>query len=163
MKSVLFISLILLTSCISRQADYSDVQIETFKKNIMNNKDINSYEDYSLYVINGEAPCDILPYALRMKDVYPDAYYNLFYAFLKIDNKGEYSIHNLLKLQKPEQDLLVHYLEEGARKESSLCLGVLIELYKNEIYFEKNTKKLDSLEFVADSLSKDFVENPKFE
>lgn len=159
MKSVLFISLILLSSCISRNPDYSDAQIETFKKSIMNNKDINSYKDYSEYVSGYE----ILPYALIMKDVYPDAYHDIFYAFLKIDNKGEFEIHNLLKLQKPEQDLLVNYLEEGAKKKSRPCVYMLIELYKNEIYFEKNTKKLDSLEFVADSLSKDFVENPKFE
>jgi hypothetical protein len=163
MKSVLFISLILLTSCISRNPDYSDAQIETFKKSIMNNKDINSYKDYSEYVFNKKSGYEILPYALKIKEIYPDAYLDLFYGYLSVNNKEENDARNILKLQKPEQDLLVHYLEEGAKKKSSLCLDVLIELYKNEIYFEKNTKKLDSLEFVADSLSKDFVENPKVE
>jgi hypothetical protein len=162
MKSVLFISLILLSSCISRHPDYSDLQIETFKTSIINNKDIHSYKDYSEYIINGESAYDILPYALRMKEVYPDGYCSFFRGFLKVNNKGEYDIHSILKLQKPEQDLLIFYLEEGAKKGSILCIDELIELYEQEIYFKKNTKKLDSLRFVADSLTTDSLENPKF-
>lgn len=163
MKNLLLISLILLSSCDLRHPEYSDLQIETFKTSIMNNKDIHSYKDYSEYVFNEESGYEILPYAFRMKEVYPDAYLDLFYGFLKVNNKGINDAHNILKLQKPEQDLLIFYLEEGAKKKSGLCIDILIDFYEKGIYFKKSTQKLDSLRFVSDSLTTDSIENPKFE
>ena len=80
-----------------------------------------------------------------MKDVYPVAYFDFFQEFLSINNNGKYNAKDILKLSKPEQNLLIYYLEQGAKKKDYSCIDVLAKFYEEGIYFEKNLKKSDSL------------------
>ena len=141
-----------LTSCNLREVNYSDDEINSVKLNIIKDKDTMSYDDYMVYMgHNGLDPllrCEMIPYALKMKDSYPEAYYIFFIEFLKLNNNGKFNAHDILKLSKPEQNLLIYYLKEGAKKENFNCLDALASFYEEGIYYEKNLKKADSLRSV---------------
>lgn len=139
-----------LTSCNLREINYSDDEIKLMKQNIVNHKDTISYADYHLYLGNNSDfdsiyQNELLAYSLKIKEVYPNAYYDIFSNFLRINNDGNFNPNDILKLAKPEQDLLVYYLEEGAKKEQYYCIDVLAKFYEEGIYFDKNLKKSDSL------------------
>lgn len=144
------ISFFVLTSCNLREINYSDDEIKLMKRNIVNHKDTISYADYDLYISNNNDfdsiyQNELLAYSLKIKEVYPNAYYDIFSNFLRINNDGKFSPNDILKLAKPEQDLLIYYLEEGAKKKQEYCVDVLAKFYEEGIYFDKNLKKSDSL------------------
>jgi hypothetical protein len=88
----------------------------------------------------------MLPYSLKMMDVKnSDSEFDFFQLFLRAKFKGKYNPNDLTKLAKPEQDLLIYYLEQGSTKESSYCMSVLIDYYRKGIYYKKDEKKADSL------------------
>ncbi len=143
------ISFFVLVSCNLRDPNYSDDEINSIKLNIIKKKDTISYNDYMVYMghngLDDLLDCEIMPYALKMKDSYPYAYYDVFVCFLKLNNDGKFNEDDILKLSKPEQDLLIYYLQEGAKKEDFNCLTTLASFYEEGIYYEKNLKKADSL------------------
>jgi hypothetical protein len=77
-----------------------------------------------------------------------DSYFSFFNTFLRVKFNRE-NPKDIIKLAKPEQDLLIFYLNEGSKKESIYCKSVIIELYEKGIYYKKNKSKADSLFFVA--------------
>ena len=144
------ISFFVLTSCNLREINYSAEELNSIKLDIMKNKDLMSYSDYNMYLWNSSDSdsilrSDLLPYSLKMKEVDPIGYYDFFHQFLRITNGGKFNSNDILKLAKQEQDLLIYYLEEGAKKEEFYCINVLAKFYEEGIYFEKNLKKADSL------------------
>jgi len=144
------ISFFVLTSCNLREINYSDEELNSIKLDIMKNKEIISYSDYTEYMSNNSdfdsiLRSDLLPYSLKMKEVDPIAYFDFFQEFLRINNNGKYNARDILKLSEPEQNLLIYYLEEGAKKEQEYCVAVLAKFYEEGIYYEKNVKKSDSL------------------
>lgn len=136
-------------SCNLREVKYTDEEIAIMKHNIIENCDEEAYSNYYTYVGKKDSLLyiEMLPYSLSVMDVKnSDSEYSFFEHFLRAKFKGKYNPNDLIKLAKPEQDLLVYYLERGAKKEdSSYCMGVLIDYYRKGIYYKKNIKKADSL------------------
>jgi hypothetical protein len=149
MRKVVLISLlVLLISCNLREVRYSDEEIAIMKHNIVENSDEESYSDYYTYVGKKDSLLyiEMLPYSLKMMDVKNyDSEFDFFQLFLRAKFKGKYNPNDLTKLAKPEQDLLIYYLEQGSTKESSYCMSVLIDYYRKGIYYKKDVKKADSL------------------
>lgn len=144
------ISFFVLTSCNLREINYSEDELNAIKLGIMKSKDTFSYSDYGMYLSNNRdidtiLISELLPYSLKIKEVYPNAYYDIFSDFLRINNDGKFNPNDILKLAKPEQNLLIYYLEEGAKKKQEYCVDVLAKFYEEGIYYEKNLKKSDSL------------------
>lgn len=148
-KTYCIILLFLLISCNLREINYSDEEIIKLKHDIIENCDEEAYSDYYTYVGKKDSLLyiEILPYSLKMMGIKnSDSEFDFFQLFLRAKFKGKYNPNDLIKLAKPEQDLLIYYLEQGARKkESSNCMGILIDFYRNGIYYKKDIKKADSL------------------
>ena len=149
MRKVSIISLlVLLISCNLREVKYSDEEIAIMKHNIIENCDEEAYSDYYTYVGKKDSLLyiEMLPYSLSVMDVKnSDSEYSFFEHFLRAKFKGKYNPNDLIKLAKPEQDLLIYYLEQGSKNDGSYCTGVLIDYYRNGIYYKKDIKKADSL------------------
>lgn len=152
-KTYYVILLILVVSCDLRNPNYSDEEIISMKHDIIENGYDESY--YEIYSNIGRKDSllniEMLPYSLKMMDVKNlESEHSFFEFFLRAKFKGKYNPNDLIKLAKPEQDLLIYYLEQGARKEDrSHCLDILIDYHRNGIYFKKNEKKADSLYLVT--------------
>lgn len=143
--------IILTSSCNLREIKYSDDELENLKHKILLNKDIISYSDYSLYLDHKDTLCNVelLPYHLKMMEVdSANSYFCFFNTFLRVKFNRE-NPKDIIKLAKPEQDLLIYYLNKGSDNGSYECKSIIIDLYQKGIYYKKNKSKADSLFFVA--------------
>jgi hypothetical protein len=147
MNKVFILLLFLNYSCNLREIKYNDEEIYDLKYNILNHNDSISYEDYSLYLSQNKflGKVDLLPYSLKICKKYPNAYYNFFQSFLKIKFNGKFQSSDIINLEKPEQELLIFYLNEGAKKSGYYCRLTLEEYYRKGIYYKKDLKKADSI------------------
>lgn len=147
-KLFLIISILLLVSCNLREINHSEKEITIIKHKILENCNEESYNEYSTYIGKNDSIIyiEVLPYALKMMEVKgSDSQFDFFVNFLRIRFNGRYNPNNLSKLAKPEQDLLIYYLEEGSKDSSDSCKGIISDYYRKGIYYKKDVKKADSI------------------
>ena len=147
-KTYYIIILILMISCDLRNPNYSDEEIIKMKHDIIENGDDESYNEIYSNIGRKDSLLNIemLPYSLKMMDVKnSESEYSFFKFFLRAKFKGKYNPNDLIKLAKPEQDLLIYYLEKRTKNDSNYCAGIISEYYRNGIYYKKNVKKADSI------------------
>nr|WP_298657504.1 hypothetical protein [uncultured Flavobacterium sp.] len=142
--------LVVLSSCNLRDVNYSDSEIVEMKHKIVEKSNEDSFTEYSSFLGKKDSLLylDALAYSLSVMDnKNSKANFDFFEIFLRAKFKGIYNPNNILKLAKPEQDLLIYYLNQGHIKNDSYCSYVLIDYYDKGIYFKKNKVKADSLYF----------------
>jgi hypothetical protein len=148
-KNIFYISfLFLLISCNLRETNYSDEEIIKMKHDIIEKGDVESYHEIYSYIGRKDSLLyiEMLSYSLKMMDVKNlESEYDFFQHFLRAKFEGKYNPNDLIKLAKPEQDLLIYYLEQGSKNDGSYCTDVLIDYYRNGIYYKKDIEKADSL------------------
>mgnify|MGYP006389567535 FL=1 len=117
MRKIYYITLlILMISCDLRNPNYSDEEIIKMKHDIIENGDDESYNEIYSNIGRKDSLLNIemLPYSLKMMDVKnSESEYSFFKFFLRAKFKGKYNPNDLIKLAKPEQDLLIYYLEKS--------------------------------------------------
>ena len=116
MRKIYYITLlILMISCDLRNPNYSDEEIIKMKHDIIENGDDESYNEIYSNIGRKDSLLNIemLPYSLKMMDVKnSESEHSFFEFFLRAKFKGKYNPNDLIKLAKPEQDLLIYYLEK---------------------------------------------------
>jgi signal peptidase I len=135
-------------SCNLREVNYSDEEIFEMKHKIILNGDEQAFSDYYTYVGKKDSLLyiEILPYSLSIIENDNSLSQIVFFEnFLKVKFRGKYNPDDLSKLAKPEQDLLIYYLEKGSKNGSEWCVDILSNYYRKGIYYKKDVKKADSI------------------
>ncbi len=152
-KIFLVVSLILLNSC--NRGRVSDSDLQEIKDNIIKYKDRDEYDNLYIYhPFEKNNYFEVLPYSLSMiKNSSDMSCYDFCETYLQIKNSVKFEERNVLKieefkkLEQPEKDFFIYLLKKGASKNDSRSQEILIQLYKNGVGVNKNSK-------IADSISK---------
>jgi hypothetical protein len=149
MEKMFLVSLVfVLVSCNLRDVNYSDEEILKMKHDIIDKNNIDSYSKLFTFIGNNDSLLyvEMLPYSLKMMEVKKsDSQFDFFQYFLRLRFNGKYNPDDLNKLVKPEQDLLIYYLEQGSKESSNYCTGIISGYYRKGIYYKKDIKKADSI------------------
>jgi len=142
----LVIILFLIISC--SRTRITDSELVEAKRVVVTSQDAGSYVDIMLYYSNDhpELYMEQLPYDLIMCNANNGpSCYNFYKNYLKIRNSGKFDKASISKLDKPEQDFLLHILSKGALLEDEDCRSYLYYYFKNGIVVKKDSLKADSL------------------
>lgn len=124
------VSLTVFTSCIY-DGTLTDEQISRFKKNIIENGDKYSYSRLLIHYHSNKYDFELLPYSIIMADKNNNvgASKYVFYAILKMNNKGVLNYDNLKYLSLESKCLAISHLIKAAKLGDSDCKKILKENY----------------------------------
>ncbi|RNA61787.1 sel1 repeat family protein [Chryseobacterium nematophagum] len=128
---------------------FNKLQIEEFKKNVINKGDPDSFVKLIIHYGNLSDYKELYKYALIMANQYNsgDGYSMVFESIIAMNNNDEYyDITDLAKINEKAKVEALKYLEKGAKLNDINCMSKLQEIYRNGIGVEKNVKKADELE-----------------
>lgn len=140
-KTIIILSVtILILSC---KTDGNE-EINIAKTQVIENNDLESYMALTNYFDTDKNYFEIIPYSLKMQKA-GIGHYDFFKTYLKIAFDNEFESENIIRLEKPERDFLIHILFKGAKTDDPSCKEVLIEYYRNGWGVSKNLNTADSI------------------
>lgn len=120
-----------------------------YKKNALENGDEDSYNRLGLfYSYNPSLYYEYLPISIIMAEKHnlTIAYQNVYYATVKIYNKGIYTSNLFKNLNSQQKEFALYYLQKGHEKGDISATVELARIYRYGIGIEKDIKKAESLE-----------------
>jgi hypothetical protein len=118
--------------------------IQEAKTNVMKYNELDSYIALTNHFDKENNYYEIMPFAVKMQKHGIGQYY-FYNSYLKIMFDNKFDAKNILKLEKPEAEFLIHILNKGAIAEDVSCREVLIQYYRNGWGVTKDAKKADSI------------------
>ena len=126
-----------------------------FKKNALENGDEDSYKRLGLfYLYNPSLYYEYLPISIIMAEKHnlTIAYHDVYYATVKMYNKGIYTSNLFKNLNSQQKEFALYYLQKGHEKGDLSATVELARIYRYGIGYPKDIKKAESLEQI---ISKD--------
>ncbi|EFK37891.1 Uncharacterised protein [Chryseobacterium gleum] len=127
---------------------FNRLQIEEYKKNVINKGDPDSFVKLIIHYGNLSDYKELYKYALIMANEYNsgDGYNMVFESIIAMNNNNEYyDITDFAKINEKAKSEALKYLEKGANLNDINCMSKLQEIYRNGIGIEKDVKKADEL------------------
>lgn len=149
MKKLIFILIILCTSCIkSADGDLSNEEIIVLRQKVLSNGDKYSYSRLIAYYSDRDNYYELFPYTLIMADKYhnADGYFQMYYDMIKINNNGKFNPQLIVNLDQNDIDFVLSNLLRGAKLNDTDCKVFLAKHYKNGYGIIKNERVADSLD-----------------
>lgn len=140
MLSLLFCVLSCRDKTISDNGDLSQSKIEVIRQG-----DVSSYLRLTNFYDKENNYYEILPYSLKMMGSNKIGYGDFFKTYMKIKFNDTLNYYNIQKLDKEEQDFLIHILKKGVVNDDFECRNLLSEFYRKGIGVKEDTRKADSL------------------
>lgn len=127
---------------------FNKLQIEEYKKNVVNKGDPDSFVKLIIHYDNLSDYKELYKYALIMANEYNSGDGNnmVFESIIAMNNNNEYyDITDFAKINKKAKSEALKYLEKGANLNDINCMSKLQEIYRNGIGVEKDVKKANEI------------------
>lgn len=146
MKKLSLIIVFGLSSC-NVPNEVSSVELRELQDSIIATGDAKAYITLIRCFADKENYYQLLPYSMHMAMKYDnaDAYYQLYYDIIKLQNSGKYDMERIRNLDADSREFVISCLRNGAKKGDRDCQEALSQHYRNGWGLPKNIEKADSI------------------